>query len=500
MMILDRRTLVRLMALVGMAVLLPATPVMAQAQFPWAEERPGFMNDQYQFPFMCGNAFYRVYQRGGPKTLPLAVDTLRRCRQSRQVAALADKRDFSKMQWVLAQIGDSAAYFELLERRVALYAGPYEQWEPLLRYHMAYYTSPPHNNEDISAELPDVFPASDSSVKVMRAIGPRRLVVSQFVTMQRERPTWAEHILKRYQHLFGKERAMRNRMWKHRTLLDSSIEKGDTASWRARLAIVVAFADSMTEANVLLTPDEWAELRSLQARTALRLDSIPVTNADIWPRQVANTYKTFTPDKNPPDAFLRLGEIAPPIEGTFWYRATGRGGDSAFTKIPSPSPLPAKGRWTLVVSTPPECDDNPATCADKYMGIAEFQRRYGEKLDVIHLSSIRGAFLKMEPPTPEQEAEAIARYLFGFHKLPGTLSVMEAQFRQLPKPDLRWHQTSKVASERLVYTQPIIEGRNPMNVPGVYGVLVDPQGRIMARGVEPIVHSENSLLFDALIK
>lgn len=516
MMILSRQALVSAMTLAGMAVLLPRASMMAQEQFPWAEERPGYMDEKYQIPGMCMGAFDRVVRdehlKIPPETLwanpasefaaaPLsAVDTLKRCRRSPRVAALTDKRDFPAMQRVLAEIGDSAGFFELLDRRVALYAGPYEQWEPVLRYSEAYGPIAPPHDQDLAAELPDVFPASDSSVKVMRAIGPPRLVLSE---MGRLKYAWREHLLERYRHLFGKDRAMRNRMWMHDILLRESVAKGDTASWRARLAVLVAFADSMTAANVLLTQGEWARIRGDQIQAALRLDSIPVTNADIWTRQVANVYKTFLPDQRPDDQFVGLGETAPPIEGTYWYRATERGGDSAFVKVASPSPLPAKGRWSLVLRVPRTCDVI-ARCGD-FTWIRNFLRRYGEKVDLILVSSTQGSFGTAEPPAPEQEAEAVARLLFGFHKLPGTLAVTALPSRQFPKPDLRWITTGEVASDTGGYTKLPVEvdgsGRPVVVVhTTLHGVLVDTQGRVIARGLGWITSHQNSTLFDALIK
>ncbi len=456
--------------------------VAAQVRFPWAEEMPGYLEAKYQMPGMCVAAMKRIGRNmddGSGDTLIFSlprppvkavVDTGARCMRGPRVAALTNRRDYSAMQELLEVAADDSAYFRFLDHRLSVLAGKDSEWEPMHRYPESYGNT---NVPPLQIELPDAYPPADSVIAIMRDYGPRRLVNAAFTNLNLES---AAKVITRYRTIIGEQRVPGYQLALKVRMINRFRNAGDTAGWRRELDRAVALADSMDKEKLPYTGMPSAEsFQLVKAMGALILDSLPHTNPDKWPRQVAAVLKKLSLQQpDPMRGFRDIGMTLPPLQATFWL--TSEGNASA---APGPLVRPRPGVWSLIVRVPRDCDIR--LCDAEFVRVRLLQRRYGQKLETTLVAGTQGWFLRDDPPSPAQEAEALRRLYFDFYKLTGTLAVTEIKSTRNPPPDLRWRRNSRLESDSTGYTQ--LGGLREKNGggPKAYATLVDPQGRVMYR-------------------
>ncbi len=106
------------------------------------------------------------------------------------------------------------------------------------------------------------------------------------------------------------------------------------------------------------------------------------------------------------------GRKTQPLQGAFWLNNQG-------------VPRPTTGKISLVVMVNHNCG-TAIRCVSQFIALKRLQAIYGDKLDLTLISVTQGYAPASGVLTPREEAEAIAKYFTGFHKLSAAILVDEA--------------------------------------------------------------------------
>ena len=117
------------------------------------------------------------------------------------------------------------------------------------------------------------------------------------------------------------------------------------------------------------------------------------------------------------------GRPAPPIQTAFWFSRP----DTAVT-------YPRTGMVSLVVFVDERCG---APCYAAYGTLQRLKQRFGERLDLVVVTSTKGYFRELPPLEPTAEAAVLRAYFLDRLELPAALAVTNTPFVVLPQPDRR---------------------------------------------------------------
>lgn len=178
-----------------------------------------------------------------------------------------------------------------------------------------------------------------------------------------------------------------------------------------------------------------------------------------------------------------LGEVAPSLEAQHWFQSMGNNGEAGNYEGIGPVARPLKGKINLVVFLHGGCHDmaitiqhgrpNPSiNCWPMLSTLRRLKADFPD-LEITGLVNTHGNIGKAPPIEPAAEADTLADYFLGFHRMPAVLAVNEREFFNLPGLDRRRIDTE---SENEVNYQAAGLGQ----VIGVGGaIILDEDGKIV---------------------
>lgn len=116
------------------------------------------------------------------------------------------------------------------------------------------------------------------------------------------------------------------------------------------------------------------------------------------------------------------GRTAPDIEAEFW-----------FPSRPAAN-IPTRGNITLVVDLDQFRNHVPRTTLS---AVGRRLKKRFPDLEIVGMTSTKGYFQNIAPPTPEEEAAWTSRMWLEWYKLPATIGVSKTDFFNIPEPDRR---------------------------------------------------------------
>lgn len=140
-----------------------------------------------------------------------------------------------------------------------------------------------------------------------------------------------------------------------------------------------------------------------------------------------------------------FGMTAPEPKGHFWYANTGSENQ---IKAINPAPVLEKGKVTIIYFGQGGCHANYQSvtmgrnngfrnlCWAEIHKIRKIMEQY-PNIKLVVVSSTFGSFADAPPLQPQQEADTLAHYFLGFHKLKGTQVVYKTDFITLGEYDRR---------------------------------------------------------------
>lgn len=214
-------------------------------------------------------------------------------------------------------------------------------------------------------------------------------------------------------------------------------------------------------------------------------DSLSISTSAYKQFQLAQFAKVF-PDKDLP---ISIGLQVPSLKGDFWFQrndtvSLNRNGSTAYQKIP-PETRPVTGKVNAIVflqggchtSTPSSNrgrNNNPANCLPQIAALRRAKLAFPE-LQVTIVTNTYGNIGDAPPLEPAAEADTLADYFLGFHRIPGVQIVAKTPYFRLSGLDRRI-----IDGERANTSAYTIEGMHltdPQNI-----MLVDEAGYIFYFG------------------
>jgi hypothetical protein len=221
---------------------------------------------------------------------------------------------------------------------------------------------------------------------------------------------------------------LRSRIINHYLFMKSAQEAGDTTRARWSAEHIVSINATLNSAQRLRLSQDESNLVGPVTYSALTflhqnelLDSLRRNRTSYIAVQRANW--ALATGERAEALHLPLGEIAPPLEGEFWF---GRG-DRSVSR-------PTRGKVAVVVSTMPGPDCSLG-CAQVYAVLRRLGRRFPE-LEITLVAKTAG-FVSLHAFSPADEAEQMRRWWLDEQKISAALVVSMTDFWRLPAPDLR---------------------------------------------------------------
>lgn len=141
-----------------------------------------------------------------------------------------------------------------------------------------------------------------------------------------------------------------------------------------------------------------------------------------------------------------LGEVAPPLVADHWYKRDSAV-SSGYTNIPAAT-IPVSGRINLLVPMHGGCHNEAVTtlgatrknpsggCWPSYATLRRIKKEFPQ-VEITFLVNTHGNIGRAAPLNPAVEADTLADFFLGFHKVPGSLAVVERDYFKLPGLDRR---------------------------------------------------------------
>ncbi len=201
----------------------------------------------------------------------------------------------------------------------------------------------------------------------------------------------------------------------------------------------------------------------------------------IWSRVMVGPFPHNMFMNNP------VGLEVPPLEGDFWYRSVKAtqsvSAVERYRKI-EPYSRPVKGKINLIAFLQGGChassfmirggrNNGNMSCWRIFSAIHRMKNVFPD-LEVTVVSKTYGSVGDAPPVGPSEEADTLAKYFLGYHRLPATLVVSKTEFFRLAGLDQR-RIDSKTANESN-YTLNNISYATPGSI-----LLVDEAGRIVSQ-------------------
>lgn len=226
--------------------------------------------------------------------------------------------------------------------------------------------------------------------------------------------------------------------------MDVLRRSGDTTSLNKLLLESVAYVDTLPE-HIKQTNSykivSYGLFMALQDYTRQEgMDSLSVSTQayqnylqSIWQRFMATPL---------PESFIAIGKKAPALEGDFWYS----GEDGKISAV-APQARPVPGKVNAVVfldgschsTTPSFRTGRPFTAMNCWGEIASLRRLKiaNPELEVTVVSKTLGNIGNAPPLSPPEEADSLANFFLGFHKISGVQLVSQTDYFRLDKLDSR---------------------------------------------------------------
>ncbi|HEU6451578.1 MAG TPA: hypothetical protein VFT57_09180 [Gemmatimonadaceae bacterium] len=224
-------------------------------------------------------------------------------------------------------------------------------------------------------------------------------------------------------------------------LMRSATRVGDSATARRAAERIVAAADSLTRDE--RESDEFEKLAGGEGGEQLVFDALNVLSGDDvfldslrqgtaayaaikranWLRATKGRFEALD---------YPIGAKAPKLTADFWFPAGA-----------ASSPRPASGEISLIVFLPGHCMQYGSSegtssfggCANLFAQLHRLTKRFPD-LDVTIAAQTKGHFYYEKPPSPEEEAEWIRKWMEGYD-VQGAIAVSTTPFWRLPSPDNR---------------------------------------------------------------
>jgi hypothetical protein len=262
-------------------------------------------------------------------------------------------------------------------------------------------------------------------------------------------------------------------------LMQSATIVGDSATARRAAERIVAASDSLTRDE--RESDEFEKLAHGEGGEQLVFDALNVLSGeDVFLDSLRRSTAAYAAIKRA--NWMRatkgrfealgypIGARAPTLTADFWVPAGA-----------ASSPRPASGEVSLIVFLPAHCMQYGSSegtsrfggCANLFAQLHRLTKRFPD-LDVTIAAQTKGHFYYEKPPSPEEEAEWIRRWMEGYD-VQGAIAVSTTPFWRLPSPDdRRIDQFDKVPNVKNYSFKGIWRPMNGLKV------LVDQDGRIVA--------------------
>ncbi len=174
------------------------------------------------------------------------------------------------------------------------------------------------------------------------------------------------------------------------------------------------------------------------------IDSLAVST-EAYRSYIARIWKSIM-DSEPDLEIGPYGIVAPELKGHFWY--SNMGADGQIKSIEEPVSLFEKGKVTLIYFGQGGCHSTYRSvvmgrqnghangCWGEIHRLKKILSQY-PNIKLVVVSNTFGTFGSAPPLEPEQEADTLANYFLGFHKLKGTQVVYKTDFIRLAGYDNR---------------------------------------------------------------
>lgn len=219
-------------------------------------------------------------------------------------------------------------------------------------------------------------------------------------------------------------------------------------------------------------------------------DSLSVSTSAYERFQRAQVAKIF-PD---PNLHSSIGLQVPSLKGDFWFQrietVPHNGNVSAAYRKISPQVRPVPGKVNAIIFLQGGCHtsskisgrgrkNSPADCLPQIAALRRAKLAFPE-LEITIVTNTFGNLGDAPPLDPSAEADTLADYFLGFHRIPGVQIVAKTPYFRLPGLDRRIIDGARANTEAY-----IIDGR-PHTAPGSI-LLVDEDGYIFYLGGEEMM-------------